>query len=66
MHPGPRVDSKKIDIAVGDNDYPAMTQQCAAFAPGENPQFGRRENVGLPYAQLIGRIAEREMRMVRD
>jgi hypothetical protein len=43
-----------------------MTQQCAAFAPGENPQFGRRENVGLPYAQLIGRIAEREMRMVRD
>ena len=21
MHPGPRMDSKKFDIAVGDNDY---------------------------------------------
>jgi hypothetical protein len=43
-----------------------MTRHCAAFAPGQNPQFGRRENAGLPYAQLIGQIARQEMRMVRD
>jgi len=41
MHPGPRVDSKKFDVAVGDNDSPnnpAVRSLCARL----NPQFGRR------------------------
>ena len=64
MHPGPRLDSKKFDIAVGDNDY---VQQPSGAQPLRQIKSAiRATGTGVPCVHLIGQTARQEMRMVPD
>ena len=60
------MDSKKFEIAVGDNDYAQRPSGAQPLRQIKIRNSSRRENAGLPNAQLIGQIARQEMRMVRD
>jgi hypothetical protein len=64
MHPGPRLDSRNFDIAVGDNDY---VQQPSGAQPLRQIKIRNSgDGTGVPYVHLIGQTARQEMRMVRD
>ena len=59
------MDSKKFDIAVGDNDYAQRPSGAQPLRQFKIRKLEPRET-GVPNAQLIGQIARQEMRMVRD
>jgi hypothetical protein len=64
MHPGSRVDSKKFDIAVGDNDYAQQPSDAQSLRQIKIRNSGG--GIGVPYVHLIDQITRQEISMVRD
>jgi hypothetical protein len=60
------VDSKKFDIAVGDNDYPQRPSSAQPLRQVKIRNSGGGKMPTCRTRSLIGQIAWQEMRRVRD